>query len=376
MATISPKPPNQPINEYPKTRVGWCLKRFSDLSELKELFHKKEFVQIANKVCQAVIAVFLIIPAFILDKIWKYERVQKEELENLEIKPEIKPPLTKPISLPEKPKPIYHYDYLSIKNNDDWMLKTINFFDNDEIKTRQAPKLSLSTLGPQVSDELLIEALLQDHRGFVIGEDNMIHAPIMFLMLNLSYLASRGVKILYMNNISYYYQNVIDTYLQGQRFSFEEDEFTFNALLDDISAFLGADKSLFTAQNILETCRTLGIRLVGTYFGWGESYIPVSFRDPKVSLRTYAMYKIIEHTLDEAEPDAKFVAYMGYSNVCREEGTPAIPGMIDLLQCPGIFISDMSNVKSPERYVAYEENGIKQRDEFKLISSLAAEIFC
>lgn len=220
--------------------------------------------------------------------------------------------------------------------------KAHNYLSNPEIIKKQMPHVELSHLGSKPEDKKIIDALLENHQGFCVGENHIQDSARAFVINNLDYLKKKKVKILFCEGWDYTVQKVIDKYFSVKHLrELNNSELTeVQKLLERAkTGFINKPNSPHTFFSLLEKTKESGIQMVGIdYFQPGKTYHLVE----RLKMMNYVAKKVMDTYQKKMKSDEKFLAFMGYAHISRKTNPFHIQGVADLAQIPSVIILDYS----------------------------------
>lgn len=204
----------------------------------------------------------------------------------------------------------------------------------------------------------LIRKLLS--KSFVIGEKHEEPTVNKFLRENIPLFAKNGIKTLFLEDVFYELQFLLDEYLNSK-----EEELPGELEL----ALRCNDETSFHASQVLDIVKTAkihGIRIVGLEtqnshkLQVGDAMIPYRFE--RIRAFNYQALQIIRKEMT-AIPGGKFIIRTGAEHLL--EGGDTTPGLAKLLDCPGIVFADGTDEKEDQYRIAFHGNLSKDEQKRK-----------
>lgn len=223
------------------------------------------------------------------------------------------------------------------------------------------------------TDQQIIDVALQDHKGFVIGEDHFDDAAKRFLIQNMGYLKEKKVSTIFLEGFPVEAQSTIDNYIMKDlRELSAEDQAGIEFLVDYAQNNIkNQEGSPYTFFAMIEKAKELGIRIIGIDYSLdsleepkayealcqGEMfYQEILYRIIRIANMNMIAEKIMTQAINTLNSAEKFVALVGANHAVRCDYCPKVPSISDLIQVPSIILFGKDNqleegVSKPERII-------------------------
>lgn len=223
--------------------------------------------------------------------------------------------------------------------------KALMFFAEDKIKARKSLKLDFSHLGPNATNHQIIDELLEDHRGFNVGESHNHLSSKKFFIDNMAYFKTKNVRTIFFEGLDHQLQSAIDGYMDG---TFDENDCEIMSIKEHIANYSKGFNipAHLSDWEVIKAAKANGIRI---------SLIDYSDKvgGPGRLLRmNYVAAKVMARDLRDFGPDDKFIGFIGWNHLAKANNDPNF-GMSELFQCPAVIVRD--NTRSNTRHVVYEK---------------------
>jgi hypothetical protein len=176
------------------------------------------------------------------------------------------------------------------------------------------------------SGQELVEALLEDREGIVLGEDHSDMAAQEFLYDNLDHLKDQGVDTIYVEHIVREAQPLVDSW-------FSTDEPSCPAPLKKALLAIGVRDTAYPKNliGVLEKAKARGLRVVGIDTSLAKKDMDPTVEDD-LSERVSRMNALAMDTVvGDSGRKGKFVTLAGMAHNKKHSGDPLVPGIGDLL---------------------------------------------
>lgn len=249
---------------------------------------------------------------------------------------------------------------------DDLNSKALAFFAEKSIKNKKSIDLDLSTLGDKAESFNIIDNALNGYPGFCIGQpDHVDIGSKLFLINDMKYLKSSGVKTIFVSGLNYKVQDTVDNYLSGKLTKADQKVVE---LMNDAATSVSSDGGNpdFSVWSIVEAAKAEGIRVVGI----DNEFTQARARILKFN---YLASKIIDKETANFGPDDKFCALMDNMHlVVQENDQYNTPGVSEILECPAITVR--TNSEDPTdafvQYTGFRRDGFKGKVHANLVVAL------
>ena len=198
------------------------------------------------------------------------------------------------------------------------LLNRANQFFNSKEYEKKNPKVEIQK---GMSDSLLVERMLSDHEGLIIGEDHKEVSSKQFLINQMENFKKQGVKTLFLEHL--YYDS-----MQGQLDAFLDspsDEFPYDLEIYLEREEIHPDNGL-NYKEIILAAKKAGIRIVGidttvsARAGW--SVRDGSSGPDRNAAMNYTAYEVIK----KEKQGSKYVVLLGNAHSSTSEKIPGMRG--------------------------------------------------
>ncbi len=179
----------------------------------------------------------------------------------------------------------------------------------------------------RMSEQEILDQLLNQYQGFCIGEYHSDYAPKDFLIDHMSYLKEKGVKVLFMEQFYDHLQQDLDDYFNGLPLSPRLMQNVTNASFS------------YGYLEIVKAARDHQIRVIAI----DTESANINDLPKRWKAMNYFAYLIMKPILQEFDEQDKYIAFMGAGHLSRRQGT--ILGIAELFQCPRLAVIDHSRMK-------------------------------
>lgn len=327
----------------------WCHKQICNALHN----NSSNCMAVATRVAKFIIAILAMIPCMLLALVGLCcHRVCKIKISQPSPNPSpIHPPSTSPLkrSLTPPPKPTEtSIDDLHRFSGDEFLQAALQCFALPEVQNCEACNLDLTqSLSIDSTEHEIIDKILSGQRGFCVGEEHDNLAAKKFFIENMAYLKSKGVKVLFIEGITFRFQGMLDKYMSDEYLKNSDDCIEATKLMEEIKT-IWSRESGEQDYKVIEEAKKHGIRVVAIDYG-------KSLEGRMRILRmNYLAYRIMHHELRKLRPNDKFAAFVGWGHLCRQKANPDVPGVSELFQCPAIAVRDRTRAQSADRFVIYD----------------------
>jgi len=202
-----------------------------------------------------------------------------------------------------------------------------------------------------VDEQTLIKQCLEGQKGLVVGEVHSDKSPKQFLIDNMSFFRSQGVKVLYLEHLLFEsHQQLLDSYFNSA------ENAPMPKRLELYLKSMDAERKLTGSATYLELVKTAkknGIRIVafdseatyrlGMCNNSGDLVNQVELIKVRCKVMNTAM---VESFNKNYKKDEKFVVFVGSAHAVTYEG---VQGVSELLGCPNMIIHDYNKNKKQEK---------------------------
>lgn len=231
--------------------------------------------------------------------------------------------------------PITNHD-LNFSNDDEFLTQASIYLAEAKALNKKPVTLDLSRLGPDVEETTLINELLSEQRGLIIGHHPGMQSGRRFIMENIKYLAACGVKTIFIPGLENKYQETIDKYLSGEYDANHQYVQNVMSIASHYAMQNGLADLDYTDWAVVEAAKKHGIRVVAV--DYDRQYQQTGARLAKLNFHAA---KIIDRETAKYGPDDRFCVLIDVRHIAQQENDQHENlGLSEIFECPAITVRD------------------------------------